>query len=115
MEVVLQACSGGFCPVCCISAMRCGECVCRQPQPFCRMRAMVFRNTLLVLTVLLASCTAVRTQTADNAPRSVPMPGVASDGPVIGLALGGGGSRGFAHVGVIKALEEAGIAPHVVA
>lgn len=26
----------------------------------------------------------------------------------IGLALGGGGARGFAHIGVIKALEEAG-------
>ena len=27
----------------------------------------------------------------------------------IGLALGGGSARGFAHVGVIKVLEEAGI------
>ncbi len=29
--------------------------------------------------------------------------------PVIGLALGGGAARGFAHIGVIQALEEAGI------
>ena len=29
--------------------------------------------------------------------------------PKIGLALGGGAARGFAHVGVIQALEEAGI------
>ena len=27
----------------------------------------------------------------------------------IGLVLGGGGSRGIAHVGIIKAFEEAGI------
>jgi len=32
----------------------------------------------------------------------------------IGIALGGGGSRGFAHLGVLKALEEAGILPSVV-
>eukprot|EP00112_Aurelia_sp_Birch-Aquarium-sp1_P004396 Seg1497.1 transcript_id=Seg1497.1/GoldUCD/mRNA.D3Y31 product="Patatin-like phospholipase domain-containing protein 7" protein_id=Seg1497.1/GoldUCD/D3Y31 len=30
-------------------------------------------------------------------------------GTSIGLVLGGGGARGFAHVGIIKALEEAGI------
>jgi len=29
--------------------------------------------------------------------------------PRIGLALGGGGARGLAHIGVLKALEEAGI------
>lgn len=33
----------------------------------------------------------------------------------IGLALGGGAARGFAHVGVIQALEEAGLQPQVVA
>lgn len=31
----------------------------------------------------------------------------------LGLALGGGGTRGFAHLGVIKALEEKGIRPDV--
>jgi NTE family protein len=33
----------------------------------------------------------------------------------IGLALGGGAARGFAHVGVIQVLEEAGLHPHYVA
>lgn len=32
----------------------------------------------------------------------------------IGIALGGGGSRGFAHLGVLKALEEAGIYPDII-
>ena len=32
----------------------------------------------------------------------------------LGLALGGGAARGFAHVGVIQVLEEAGIKPHLV-
>lgn len=35
--------------------------------------------------------------------------------PRIGLALGGGAARGFAHVGVIQVLEEAGIRPDLVA
>src|SRR5262245_62111294 len=39
---------------------------------------------------------------------------IRSERPVIALALGSGGSRGFAHVGVIKALEEAGIKPDIV-
>ena len=34
--------------------------------------------------------------------------------PKLGLALGGGAARGFAHVGVIQVLEEAGISPHLV-
>lgn len=34
--------------------------------------------------------------------------------PRIGLALGSGSARGWAHIGVLQALEEAGIRPHVV-
>jgi NTE family protein len=34
--------------------------------------------------------------------------------PIIGLALGAGAARGFAHVGVIKALESQGIRPDIV-
>ncbi len=34
--------------------------------------------------------------------------------PKIGLALGGGAARGFAHIGVIQVLEEAGIKPDMV-
>ncbi len=32
----------------------------------------------------------------------------------IGIALGGGGARGFAHIGVLKVLEDAGIKPDIV-
>lgn len=35
--------------------------------------------------------------------------------PRIGLALGGGAARGFAHIGVIQVLESAGIEPDLVA
>lgn len=35
--------------------------------------------------------------------------------PHLGLALSGGGARGLAHIGVIRALENAGIRPHYLA
>src|SRR5258707_6039203 len=35
--------------------------------------------------------------------------------PVIGLALGGGAARGFAHIGIVKALIAYGIVPDVIA
>ena len=41
-------------------------------------------------------------------------PAVTKRLPKMGLALGGGAARGFAHVGVIQVLEEAGIKPDFV-
>lgn len=35
--------------------------------------------------------------------------------PTIAIALGGGGLRGYAHIGVLQALEESGIVPDIVA
>ena len=43
-----------------------------------------------------------------------PLPKPAPKPPLIGLALGGGAARGFAHIGVIQVLEEAGIRPDLV-
>ncbi|WP_066959810.1 patatin-like phospholipase family protein [Microbulbifer sp. Q7] len=40
---------------------------------------------------------------------------VKTDGPCIGLALGSGAAKGFAHIGVLKVLNEMGIQPHVIA
>ena len=34
--------------------------------------------------------------------------------PRIGLALGGGSARGWAHIGAIRVLEEAGVRPDLV-
>jgi NTE family protein len=34
--------------------------------------------------------------------------------PKVGLALGSGSARGWAHIGVIRALEEAGVRPDVI-
>ena len=58
----------------------------------------------------LAACT-----TAPPAPApTVSTPPMARPAPKLGLALGGGAARGFAHVGVIQVLEEAGIKPDLV-
>ena len=35
-------------------------------------------------------------------------------GPTVAVALGGGGLRGFAHIGALQALEEAGLRPDIV-
>ena len=48
------------------------------------------------------------------APAAVLTPPAAPKPLKIGLALGGGAARGFAHVGVIAVLEEAGLRPHIV-
>ena len=50
----------------------------------------------------------VEAPTPPAVPKPPPRP------PRIGLALGGGAARGFAHIGVIQVLEEAGIRPALV-
>ena len=49
--------------------------------------------------------------TAATSPAPVSVP---KRPPRLGLALGGGAARGFAHIGVIQVLEEAGIRPDLV-
>ena len=77
-------------------------------------RRWMRRFGVLIFVALLAGCAS-----GPQLPRSevgeevVPLP--AGDEVRIGLALGGGAARGFAHVGVIQVLEEAGIRPQFVA
>ena len=47
-------------------------------------------------------------------PTEPPVPRPPPKPPRIGLALGGGAARGFAHIGVIQVLEESGIRPDLV-
>jgi len=77
--------------------------------------------TIFVLGAALAAC-----QTAPPAPATPPLvvapplppvpvvPPAPPKPPRIGLALGGGAARGFAHIGVIQVLEENGIKPDLV-
>jgi NTE family protein len=62
---------------------------------------------LLAAVVVLAGCASAPDKAAEPAP-------AARRPPRLGLALGGGAARGFAHVGVIQVLEEAGIRPDLI-
>jgi NTE family protein len=65
--------------------------------------------------VLLAACGTTKTPAPAPEPVAAPQTPPAAPHPLrIGLALGGGAARGFAHVGVIKALEAQGIKPEIV-
>jgi len=67
------------------------------------------RWSLLSLVMVLAACSSVPS-TPPTAPVT-PLPSVERKEVRLGLALGGGAARGFAHVGVIQVLEEAGLRP----
>jgi len=77
------------------------------------MRVIKIKAWLLALCtgVLLAGCAGTPQKEEPFAP---PQP-VVKRPPKVGLALGGGAARGFAHVGVIQVLEEAGLKPDFVA
>ena len=61
----------------------------------------------------ISGCATKTQSPAADAPSAVSP--VATPRPLkIGLALGGGAARGFAHVGVIAVLEEAGLKPQIV-
>ncbi len=66
--------------------------------------------TIAAIGITLAGCTTPPIM----APVVASPPVVAKKPPRLGLALGGGAARGFAHVGVIQVLEEAGIRPDLV-
>jgi len=57
-----------------------------------------------------------RRSTMDTVPARAPMKASppAPSRPRIGLALGGGSARGWAHIGVIRTLAEAGVTPDIV-
>mgnify|MGYP000846784087 CR=1 FL=1 len=59
--------------------------------------------------VLLSACSTFHKPLPETPVAVAPRPA-----PKIALALGGGAARGFAHVGVIKALEAQGIVPDIV-
>ncbi len=77
---------------------------------------MTLRPAILLATALLVSaCSLFPTDhNGVGAPRQAAIVPLEADRPLVALALGSGGARGFAHVGVIKALEDAGIVPDIV-
>lgn len=71
------------------------------------------RLLLPLCLLLLAACTTVESK-PDVAPQKPAATTQAKPKPKIALALGGGAAKGFAHIGVIKALETNGIVPDLI-
>lgn len=77
------------------------------------------RSVFLLLPLLLGACGLLGSKPEPEPvkPQPVavvqPLP-VPKPRPKIALALGGGAARGFAHIGVIKALETNGIVPDII-
>ena len=77
----------------------------------CRLRSSSAAALSAVLVSALAGCAGP----GGPAPVSPEVaPALSKRAPRIGLALGGGAAKGFAHVGVIAVLEEAGLRPDYV-
>ena len=74
-------------------------------------RSVIRRLGLLLAAAVLAGCASAPGPAPPASPLEAP---AAKRPPKIGLALGGGAARGFAHVGVIQVLEEAGLKPQLV-
>ena len=73
-----------------------------------------YRPFSICLLLLLAACaTAPPPVVKPDAP-VVETPPAVKKIPKLGLALGGGAARGFAHIGVLQVLEEEGIKPALV-
>lgn len=76
-------------------------------------------GSAVLLALALAACQSTPTvppasPIAPPVPAPPPVAKAPPHKPRIGLALGGGAARGFAHIGVIQVLEEAGIVPDLV-
>jgi NTE family protein len=70
-------------------------------------RFLYSKFILLALPFLLMACATTQPVQFKNVidPQAVPIRPLQSDNPIVALVLGSGGNRGFAHIGVIKALE----------
>jgi len=64
---------------------------------------MLYRTFLLIILIQILFISSAFSQASTES--------IQRKRPTIGLVLSGGGAKGFAHVGVIKVLEEAGIQP----
>ena len=70
------------------------------------IRPILYISLLGVTAVSMSACSTMTPATPAVAP--------VLEAPRVALVLGGGGAKGFAHVGVIKALEKGGITPTIV-
>jgi NTE family protein len=72
---------------------------------------LIQKIVVFISLFILSACSIIETKKSSNESNKTP---ILSKIPVIGLALGGGAARGFAHIGVIKVLEANGIKPNII-
>lgn len=73
------------------------------------------RFVVYLFLTAIAGCASLPTQTVPNPPIAASRSPVSMDDrPVVAYVLGSGAARGFAHVGVLKALEEHGVWPDII-
>ena len=72
---------------------------------------LIQKIVVFISLFILSACSIIETKKSSNESNKTP---ILSKTPVIGLALGGGAARGFAHIGVIKVLEANGIKPNII-
>ncbi len=70
------------------------------------IRPIIYTSLFGASALLMSAC-------STTTPAATPVEPII-EAPRVALVLGGGGAKGFAHVGVIKALEESGITPDIV-
>ena len=70
------------------------------------IKPIIYSSLLSAFALLMSACSTIKPAAAPVAP--------VIEAPRVALVLGGGGAKGFAHVGVIKALEQNGITPTIV-
>ncbi|MCC2638353.1 MAG: patatin/phospholipase-related protein [Moraxellaceae bacterium] len=66
------------------------------------------------LAFVVAACSTPPVAPVESLPVAPVVPPPQPREPVIAVALGGGGAKGFAHIGVLKVLESHGIKPRIV-
>jgi NTE family protein len=72
------------------------------------------RPIALALALTLSACASLPPP-PEHPPRAAPLVAMTkAGGAVVAFVLGGGGPRGFAHIGALKALDEAGIRADVI-
>ncbi len=73
-----------------------------------RPKSLIRTSFFMMLGAIISACHSMPASTSMVQTQTVLQP------PTVALVLGGGGAKGFAHVGVIKALEKNGITPTLV-
>ncbi|PHQ82523.1 MAG: hypothetical protein COB66_00010 [Coxiella sp. (in: Bacteria)] len=77
-----------------------------------KIRIAALSILLLVISGYLTACAGFRPNI--NIPQQAPAPAPMTKQPRVAVVLGGGGAKGFAHIGVLEVLQKAGVPVDIV-